>query len=164
MVRRVVPRADREALDDQQLLVRMNDDRDVGNALKLALAFAPAYRALRGFESTGAVTVSCFEVSDEVEARILVRGSRWSWYGLAAAGSLRDLGCQLVGTDVYEGDELLPLSDRHIDVVVCPYPVGVPDYAALDRGTRARLRESLSTRYGAVLRAFDPRRSVAEEA
>jgi hypothetical protein len=162
-VRRVVPRADREALDDQQLLLRMNDDRDVGNALKLALAFAPAYRALPGFESTGAVTVSCFEVSDEVEAQILVRGSRWSWYGLATAGSLRALGCQLVGTDVYEGDDLLPLSDKHIDAVVCAYPAGVGDYAALDRGARARLRESLSARYAAVLRAFDPRRSVAEE-
>jgi hypothetical protein len=44
-----------------------------------------------------------------MEAQILVRGS---WYGLATAGSLRSLGCQLVGTDVYEGDELLPLSDR----------------------------------------------------
>lgn len=163
-MRRVVPRADRETLDDQQLLVRMNDDRDVANALKLALAFAPAYRAVPGFESTGAVTVSCFEVIDEVEAQILVRGSRWLWYGLASAGSLRNLGCQLVGTDVYEGDELLPLSDRHIDAIVCPYPAGVLDYAALDRGARAQLRESLSTRYAAVLRAFDPRRSVDEEA
>jgi hypothetical protein len=98
-----------------------------------------------------------------VEARVLVRGSRWSWYGLAAEGSLRDLGCQL-GTDVYEGDELLPLSDRDIDAVVCPYPAGVADYAALDRGARARLRESLIARYAAVVRAFDPRRSVAEEA
>lgn len=141
----------------------MNDDRDIGNALKLALAFAPAYRALPGLESTGAVTVSCFEVSDEVEAEILVRGSRWSWYGLATAGSLRRLGCELVGTDVYEGDELLPLSDRHVDVVVCPYPAGVPDYAVLDRTARTRLRQGLTKRYELVLRAFDPRRSVTQE-
>jgi hypothetical protein len=86
-----------------------------------------------------------------------------SWYGLATAGSLRALGCQLVGTDVYEGNDLLPLSDRYIEAVVCAYPAGVGDYAALDRGARARLRESLSARYAAVLRAFDPRRSVAEE-
>ena len=62
--------------DDQQLLLRMNDDRYVNDALKLALAYAPAYRVVPGFEQSGAVTVSCFQVRDDVEARILVRGSR----------------------------------------------------------------------------------------
>jgi hypothetical protein len=141
----------------------MNDDRDVSNALKLALAFAPAYRVVPGFEQSGAVTVSCFQVRDDVEAQILVRGSRWSWYGVATAGALRELGCQLIGTDIYEGDEPLPLSDRHIDVVVCPYPAGLADYASLDRAARARLREDLIAPYSAALRAFDPRRALAPE-
>lgn len=109
------------------------------------------------------MTASCFRVRDDVEAQILVRGSRWSWYGLATAGALGDLGCQLVGTDIYEGDELLPLSDRHIDVVVCPYPAGWPDCVALGRAGRARLRESLAGTYSSALRAFDPRLAVAPE-
>lgn len=50
MTRRVVVREERWAGNDQQLLLRMNDDRDVGNALKLALAYAPAYRVLPGLE------------------------------------------------------------------------------------------------------------------
>ena len=57
----------------------MNDDRDVSNALRLALADAPAHRVVPGFERSGALTVSCFAVADEIEAQIVVRGTRWSW-------------------------------------------------------------------------------------
>ncbi len=68
---RVVLRADRRVDDGAQLLLRMNDDRDVGNALKLSLDNAPAYRVLPGFERSGALAVSCFAVAvaDEIEAR-----------------------------------------------------------------------------------------------
>ncbi|MDA8331748.1 MAG: hypothetical protein M0027_11225 [Candidatus Dormibacteraeota bacterium] len=120
MARRVAVRADRRIGDGEQLLLRMNNDSDVVNALKLALADAPAYRVVPGFERSGALTVSCFAVADEVEAQIVVRGTRWSWYGLARAGDLRALGCHLVATDIFDGDDLMPLSDRHVDVIVCP--------------------------------------------
>lgn len=87
----------------------------------------------------------------------LVRGSRWSSYGLCRAGTLRSLGCTLVGTDIYERPDLLPLSDRHVDVIVSAYPPGTRPYATLGRAERARLREGLLDRYAEVLRAFDPR-------
>src|SRR5438552_166441 len=103
MSRRIVLRSDRRAEDDSQLLLRMNDDRDVGNALKLALADAPAYRVVPGFEGTGAVSISCFAVADEIEAQIIVRGSRWAVYGLARVAQLKHLDCLLLGTDVYDG-------------------------------------------------------------
>ncbi len=96
MSRRIVLRDDRRLSDSEQLLVRMNDDRDVANALKLALAEAPAYRVVPGFEVSGALTVSCFAVADEIEAQIVARGTRWSWYGLSRVSELRALGCQLV--------------------------------------------------------------------
>jgi hypothetical protein len=160
MTLRIVVRADRRVADAQQLLVRMNDDRDVGNALKLALAEAPAYRAVPGFEASGAVSVSCFAVADDTEAQIIVRGSRWSTYGLARVSALRALGCALVATDVYDGDDLLPLSDRHVDAIVCAYPAGVAPYAELTRVERAGLRANLHDTFGAVLRTFDPRRTV----
>ena len=54
LARRVVVRADGRIGDDEQLLLRMNNDSDVVNALKLALANAPAYRAVPGFEQSGA--------------------------------------------------------------------------------------------------------------
>ncbi len=41
MTRRITLRDDRRLCDGEQLLVRMNNDRDVTNALKLALADAP---------------------------------------------------------------------------------------------------------------------------
>jgi len=137
MSRRVVVRADRRIDDAEQLLLRMNDDRDVGNALKLALAEAPAYREVSGFERSGAVSISCFAVADDVEAQIVVRGTRWAVYGLASVAKLRALGCVLVATDVYDNDERLPLSDRHVDVIVCQYPAGVGSYAGLVRADRA---------------------------
>lgn len=127
MSRRIVLRDDRRLSDSEQLLVRMNDDRDVANALKLALAEAPAYRVVPGFEVSGALTVSCFAVADEIEAQIVARGTRWSWYGLSRVSELRALGCQLVATNVFDGDELLPLSDHHVDVIVCPYPPEMAD-------------------------------------
>ncbi|MHB8246113.1 MAG: hypothetical protein ACYDGN_12320 [Acidimicrobiales bacterium] len=164
MTRRVVVHDDRRISDSAQLLVRMNDDRDVANALKLALADAPAYRIVPGFERSGALTVSCFAVADEVEAQIVVRGTRWSWYGLSRVSDLRALGCQLVATNVFDGDDLLPLSDRHVDVIVCPYPPEMADYATLTKTERSSLRASLADRFTAVLRAFDPRRTTGDQA
>lgn len=61
MTRRVSLRDDRRVADGAQLLVRMNDDRDVTNALKLALAGAASYRVVPAFERSGGVTASCFE-------------------------------------------------------------------------------------------------------
>jgi hypothetical protein len=69
--------------------------------LKLALANAPSYRVIPGFEQSGALTVSCFAVANEIEAQIVGRGMRWSWYGLARRNDLRALGCDLVATDVF---------------------------------------------------------------
>ena len=164
MARRVVVRADRRIGDDEQLLLRMNNDSDVVNALKLALANAPAYRVVPGFEQSGALTVSCFAVVDEIEAQIVVRGTRWSWYGLTRVGDLRALGCHLVATDIFDGDDLMPLSDRHVDVIVCPYPPGTGDYATLTKTGRSSLRASLEDRFTVVLRAFDPRRTIGDGA
>jgi hypothetical protein len=163
VTRRVVLRDDRRVGDAEQLLLRMNDDRDVTNALKLALADAPAYRVVPGFEPSGAVTVSCFAVADDLEAQIVVRGTRWSRYGLARISDLRALGCDLIATDVFDGEDLLPLSDRHFDVIVSPYPPGTPDYAVLAKAQRSQLRASLEDRFTAVLRAFDPRRTTGDE-
>ncbi|MHB1929832.1 MAG: hypothetical protein ACYDEN_03095 [Acidimicrobiales bacterium] len=164
MTRRVTVRNDGRIGDDDQLLLRMNDDRDVTNALKLALAETPAYRVVPGFELTGAVAVSCFLVATDVDAQIVVRGTRWSVYGLASVARLRTLGCTLVATEVFDGEEPLPLSDRHVDVIVCLYPPGVAEYATLTRAEPSRLRASLDERFSTVLRAFDPRRSAASEA
>lgn len=164
MTRRVTLRHDARMGEDDQLLLRMNDDRDVTNALKLALADAPAYRTVHGFELTGTVAVSCFLVASDVDAQIVVRGTRWSVYGLASVAHLRALGCMLVATEVFDGEEPLPLSDRHVDVIVCPYPPGAAEYAMLTRSERSKLRASVSERFEAVLRAFDPRRTVASEA
>jgi hypothetical protein len=161
---RVVVRADHRIDDSDQLLLRMNEDSDVVNALKLALANAPAYRVIPGFERSGALTVSCFAVANEIEAQIVVRGTRWSRYGLARVSDLRALGCDLVATDVFDGPDLLPLSDRHVDVIVGPYPAGTAGYATLTKAERSSLRVSLGDRFTAVLRAFDPRRTTGDEA
>lgn len=105
MTRRVTLRDDARIGDDDQLLLRMNDDRDLTNGLKLALADAPAYRTVPGFELTGAVAVSCFLVATDLDAQIVVRGTRWSVYGLASVARLRALGCTLVATEVFDGEE-----------------------------------------------------------
>ncbi len=159
-LRRVRLRGDGQVGQDEQLLVRMNDDHDVINALKLTLAHAPAYQVVPGFEPCGALAISCLAVANELEAQIIVRGTQWSIYGLAQAGELRALGCSLVATEVLDGDELLPLSDRHVDVLVCAYPPDLAEYVALSRTERAKLRAGLLDRFATVLRAFDPRRSA----
>jgi len=120
VTRRVTLRDDARMGEDDQLLLWMNDDRDVTNALKLALAEAPAYRVVPGFGLSGAVAVSCFLVATDIDARIVVRGTRWSVYGLATVARLRALGCTLVATEVFDGEEPLPLSDRHVDVSCAP--------------------------------------------
>jgi hypothetical protein len=107
------------------------------------------------------VAVFCFTVADGIEAKTMVRETRWSAHGLARAADLRALGCPLIATDIFDDDEILPLSDRHVDVLVCAYPAGAADYAALSRADRASLRASLADRFTAVLRAFDPRRTVS---
>lgn len=60
---RVALRDDRRVGDGEQLLVPMTKDRDITNAMKLALADNPNYRVDPGFERSGAVTVSCFAVA-----------------------------------------------------------------------------------------------------
>ena len=129
--------------------------------MKLALAGASAYRVVPGFEASGALAVSCFAVRDEADAEGVVRSTRWAIYGLARVGDLLDLGCRLVATDVFDGEELLPLSDRHVDVIACAHPSVTAPYAELSKAERAELRASLQDRFDAVLRAFDPRRSVS---
>lgn len=162
MAYRIEPRTDARIADDEQLLLRMNDDHDVVAALKLALGAADAYRAIPGFESKGAIAVSCFLVADDVEAGIVVRGTRWSVYGLAPVGRLRSLDFDVVATNVYDGDDLLPLSDRHADVIIAPYPTGLAPYAQLQKAEQRRLRDTIQDRFVTALRAFDPRRTVDE--
>ncbi|MGH9068259.1 MAG: hypothetical protein ACRD0J_12355 [Acidimicrobiales bacterium] len=161
MTRRIVVRDDPRTGRDGQLLLRMNDDRDLTNALKLALAGSGAYRIVPGFEASGALAVSCFAVTGEDDAEDVVRATRWTRYGLAQVGDLLDLGCRLVATDVFDGEDLLPLSDRHVDVIACAYPSGAAPYVELSKAERAELRASLEERFNAVLRAFDPRRTVS---
>ena len=78
-----------------------------------------------------------------------MRGTRWFWYGLARASDLRAPRCDLVATDVFDGDDLLPLSDRHVDAIACPYPSGTADYATLTKAERSVLRGSFGDRYTA---------------
>ena len=106
--------------------------------------------------------MSCFAVVDEVEGQIVVRGTRWSRYGSARLEDLRTLGCRLVGTDVFDGEDLLPLSDRHVDVIVCDYPSETANYAVLTSAERRMLRASLESRFSVVLRAFDLRRTIPD--
>jgi hypothetical protein len=162
VTQRVALRDDQRIDHGQQLLLRMNNDQDVTNALKLALAGAPAYRVVPGYEQTGALAISCFAVADEIEAQIVVRGTRWSQYGLAHVSDVQALGCQLAATNVFDDDDLLPLSDRHVDVLVCAYPPDIGEYATLGKADRALLRASLASQFTTVLRAFDPRRTVGE--
>lgn len=65
---RVELRYDLRVGDDEQLLLRMNDDHDELNILRLALAHAAAYRSIHGYESTGAIAVSCFAVGNALDA------------------------------------------------------------------------------------------------
>ena len=68
----------------------------------------------------------------------------------------------MIGTGVYDGDDLLPLSDRHVDLIVAPYPTGLAPYAQLRKDEQRRLRENIQDRFVRVLRAFDPRRTLDE--
>jgi len=157
-------RRDARVDDDEQLLLRLNDDLDEVNVLRLALANAPAYRSLPGHESTGAVAVSRFAVASQLDAEIIIRGTRWgdlgARYGLATVRELRALGCEVVPTVIYERGVRLPLSDRHVDVIACPYPTGFADYAALTGSQRAEVRALTQDRFSAVVRAFDPRHQI----
>lgn len=159
-------RPDLRVGDNEQLLLRLNDDLDEVNVLRLALANAAAYRSLPGYESTGAVAVSCFAVASQLDAEIIIRGTRWgvlgAKYGLATAGDLRALGCEVVPTVVYDRGVRLPLSDRHVDVIVCPYPAGFVDYAALTRAQRSEVRALTQDRFRAAVRSFDPRHQIEE--
>ena len=161
---RVELRRDLRLADDEQLLLRMNDDHDEVNVLRLALANAAAYRTVPGYESTGAVALSCFAVGSALDAEIIIRGTHWgalgAKYGLATVGDMRALGCQVLPTVIYDRAVELPLSDRHVDVIACPYPAEFPEYGSLTRSQRAEVRERTLPDLSAVMRAFDPRRQI----
>jgi len=161
--RRVVYRPDRAVSDDAQLLVRFGRDADEAQALRLALVVSPLYRAVPGFERAGAVCVSAFVVADETDAAALLLDTTWGHYGLATVGTLREAGYCVVATDIEEDGELIPHSERHVDVVVCPYPEGAAPYDQLGRPDRRMVREQLVTPYAKALRCFDPRRESSDQ-
>lgn len=161
--RRVIHRPDRDIGDAQQLLVRFGQDTDVAQALRLALINSRLYRSLPGYEDRGAVCVSAFLVEDELDGRRLLRDVMWDHYGLSTAGAIRSVGYDVVGTDIEEDGELIPFSDRHVDVVVAPYPTGISPYDDLSRSDRRALRENLAPAYQRALRLFDPRRRTWDE-
>lgn len=164
MPKRVQPRDDARLNDQAMLLVRFNDDRAPDMALRNALRDATLYRALPGYERTGALTVSVFIVRDEREAQILTLGIGQELYGLSNVAALRSLGYEVVATDVYEEGVLVPFSDRHADVIVCAYPEDLPVYdAALRPAERRRIRSSLLADYTRALRVFDPRLPAPED-
>jgi hypothetical protein len=159
--KRVIPRHDRRVADDTQLLVRFNDDHDPAMALRNALREVGLYRILPAYAGTGAITISCFIVADEREARVLTAGVGQSLYGLATVGTLRALGYVVVATDIEEDGSLIPFSDRHADLVVGPYPADLPLYdEQLRPAERRAIRSRLLPSYEAALRAFDPRRPI----
>lgn len=131
-------------------------------ALRNALRDVGLYRVLAGYQDTGAITISCFIVADEREARVLTAGVGQTLYGLATVGTLRQLGYVVQATDVEEDGSLIPFSDRHVDLVVGPYPPDLPPYDERLRPTdRRAIRSSLLASYEAALRAFDPRRPIS---
>ena len=89
MPRLVQLRTDTRVRDDAQLLVRFNDDADVANAPRLALADAHRYRVLPGYAEHGAVTVSVFLVTGTTEARTLTAGIGQHLFGLTDAATAR---------------------------------------------------------------------------
>jgi hypothetical protein len=161
--RRVIFRPDRAVSDDSQVLVRFGRDVDVPQALRVALGASPLYRVLPGFDRAGAVCVSAFIVRDEVDAVAILADTVWDHYGLATAGTLRRAGYQIIGTDIEDEGELIPHSDRHVDVVVCPYPETLVVYDQLSRAERRALRERLARPYERALRLFDPRRGLDQK-
>jgi hypothetical protein len=158
--RRVVHRPDRVVEDAQQLLVRFGQDADVAQALRLALISSHLYGEIPGYEPLGAICVSAFLVESESEARTMLEDVIWGHYGLATAGAIRSAGYEVIGTDIEEDGELIPLSDRHVDVVVAAYPDGLAPYDDLTRHERRAVREALITVYERALRLFDPRREA----
>lgn len=129
----------------------------------MALISSRLYRSLPGYEDGGAVCVSAFLVVDESDARRLLRDVIWAHYGLSTAGAIRSVGYDVIGTDIEEDGELIPFSDRHVDVVVAAYPGGIAPYDDLARSDRRALRESLAPEYQRALRLFDPRRGTDDE-
>ncbi len=165
MPREVRLRTDGRIHDDVHLLVRFNDDADVPNALRLALADAHLYRVLPGHAERGALTVSVFLVSGIVEARTLAAGVGQHVFGLATAGRMREAGHEVVATTVYQDGVPAPFSERHADVVVTDYPGDLPAYTtALARPVRREIRERLLPAYEQALRLFDPRYNLSEKA
>lgn len=163
LTRRVIHRPDRGIRNAQQLLVRFGQDTDVAQALRLALIGSHLYRALPGYEDCGAICVSAFLVENESDARRLLRDVVWEHYGLSTAGAIRSVGYDVIGTDIEEDGELIPFSDRHVDVVVAAYPTGIASYDELSRSDRRALRENMAPEYQRVLRLFDPRRRADDE-
>lgn len=110
--------------------------------------------------------MSCFAVAGPLDAEIIIRGTRWdvlgAKYGLATVGTMRSLGCNVLPTVLYDDAVELPLPDRHMDVIVSPYPPGVAEYQTLTRSQRAELRAQTQDRFHTVLRAFDPRREIEQ--
>ncbi|MGH9106236.1 MAG: hypothetical protein ACRDZX_10445 [Acidimicrobiales bacterium] len=156
--RRVIYRPDRAVSDDAQLVVRFGRDVDEAQALRLALVASPLYKAVPGFERAGALCVSAFFVADEADAVALLEDTTWDHYGLATVGTLKEAGYDVVGTDIEDDGELIPHSERHVDVVVSAYPDGVAPYDQLSRPDRRVIREQLLAHYAKALRCFDPRR------
>jgi hypothetical protein len=161
--RRVIHRPDRVIDDTRQLLVRFGQDTDVDQALRLALIGSQLYRDVPGHEEHGAICVSAFLVESESDARGMLKDVVWAHYGLATAGVIRSAGYAVIGTDIEEDGELIPFSDRHVDVVVAAYPDGISPYADLTRSERRALRENLAGEYRRALRLFDPRRGADSE-
>ncbi|MGH8997763.1 MAG: hypothetical protein ACRDY7_00020 [Acidimicrobiia bacterium] len=143
------------------MLVRFNDDHDPAMALRNALRDVGLYKVLPGYEATGAITISCFIVTDEREARVLTAGVGQSLYGLTTAGALHERGYDVVATDIEEDGSLIPFSDRHVDLVVGEYPPDLPGYdEGLRPAERRAVRARLLPNYEAALRAFDPRKPI----
>ncbi|MGH8992034.1 MAG: hypothetical protein ACRDYV_04915 [Acidimicrobiia bacterium] len=161
--RRVIYRPDRDIGDARQLLVRFGQDTDVAQALRLALISSHLYLTLPRYEDRGAVCVSAFLVEDESDARRMLCEVVWESYGLSTAGAIRSVGYDVIGTDIEEDGELIPFSDRHVDVVVAAYPTGIRPYDDLSRSDRRALREDLAPEYERALRLFDPRRGANDE-
>ncbi len=107
--------------------------------------------------------VSAFIVIDEADAVAILADTVWDHYGLATAGTLRRAGYQIIGTDIEDEGELIPHSDRHVDVVVCSYPEALALYDQLSRAERRAVRERLALPYERALRLFDPRHGLNQE-
>lgn len=161
--RRVIHRPDRVIQDAQQLLVRFGQDTDVAQALRLALIGSHLYRDVPGYEEGGAICVSAFLVQSESDAQTMLEDVVWAHYGLSTAGAIRAVGYVVIGTDIEEDGELIPFSERHVDVVVAAYPHGISPYADLARPERRALRENLAPEYQRALRLFDPRRGADDK-